>query len=126
MKVTLPYPPSANRFWRTWRGRAVKSDEARAYMVTAAALCRAAAVVLAAGPVAVTLHVYRPRKSGDLDNRIKVTLDALRGHAFTDDDQVVELHAYRHDDKARPRVEVEVRPLATEAPANRPVKHPAR
>jgi Holliday junction resolvase RusA-like endonuclease len=60
------------------------------------------------GQVAVTLRVYRPRKSGDLDGRIKIVLDALQGVAYRDDSQVVALHAYRFDDKARPRVEVEV------------------
>lgn len=88
----------------------MKSPEARAYALAVAAACRKARLTSLAGDVVVTLHLYRPRRAGDLDNRIKVTLDALRGHAYADDDQVVELHAYRHDDKANPRVEVEVRP----------------
>lgn len=63
------------------------------------------------GPVDVTVHVFRPRKAGDLDNALKVLLDALSGIAYVDDDQVVSLHAFRHDDKERPRVEVEVEPV---------------
>jgi Holliday junction resolvase RusA-like endonuclease len=39
----------------------------------------------------------------------KVTLDALCGVLYGDDDQIVELHSFRHDDKNNPRVEVEVR-----------------
>jgi len=108
VKLVLPYPPSANRYWKTWRGRAVKSPEAKAYTLTVSALCKAARTRPLDGPVVVSVHVFRPLRRGDLDNRIKVTLDSLRGHAFADDDQVVELHAYRYDDKARPRVEVEV------------------
>jgi crossover junction endodeoxyribonuclease RusA len=65
-----------------------------------------------AGPVAVYLHVYRARKAGDLDNSAKVLLDALQGVAYNDDAQIVELHLYRHDDKANPRVEVEVRKIS--------------
>lgn len=114
MRLVLPYPPSANRYWKTWRGRTVKSAEARAYALAVGMLCRAARAKPLAGPVVVSIGVYRPRRAGDLDNRIKVTLDSLRGHAFEDDEQVVELHAYRHDDKARPRVEVEVSPVALE------------
>jgi hypothetical protein len=39
---------------------------------------------------------------------IKVLVDALQGIAYSNDSQVSELHAYLHDDKARPRVEVNV------------------
>lgn len=113
MRVTLPYPPSANRYWRVWRGRAVKSTEARKYQqdVKASWLTTRAP---ATGPVAVTLRVFRPARRGDLDNTIKVLLDALKGLAFVDDSQVVELHASRYEDKADPRVVVTV-DLATEA-----------
>lgn len=108
MKVVLPYPPSANRYWRTFRGRAVLSAEAKAYKKQVAAILAAAGHQPLTGPVAYTAHVYRPLKSGDLDNRLKVLSDALTGFAWLDDKQVVELHAYRHDDKHNPRVEVEV------------------
>lgn len=114
MRLVLPYPPSANRYWKTWRGRAVKSPEAKAYTLAVGGLCKVARAKPLDGPISVEISVYRPLRRGDLDNRIKVTLDALRGHAFADDDQVVELHAYRYDDKARPRVEVEVTPAVLE------------
>jgi Holliday junction resolvase RusA-like endonuclease len=60
------------------------------------------------GRIAVTMHVYRPRKSGDLDNRTKAVLDCLQGVVYLDDAQIVELHTYRHDDKLNPRVEVTI------------------
>ena len=59
----------------------------------------------------VTLRWHRPAKRGDLDNTTKVTLDALNGIAYSDDSQIVELHAYRFDDKDNPRMEVEIKPL---------------
>jgi len=58
--------------------------------------------------VAVTVRLYRPAKRGDIDNSLKVLLDALQGHVYNDDAQIVELHAYRYDDKRDPRVEVDV------------------
>lgn len=58
--------------------------------------------------VAVTLKIYRPLAAGDLDNRIKCVLDALNGTAYQDDRQVAEIHAYRFDDKERPRVEITI------------------
>ena len=107
-KITLPYPPSANRYWRTYNNRVVVSAEARAYkkQVAESWIWNGDPV---AGEVSVTLKVFRPRRSGDLDNRIKTLLDSLNGIAYNDDSQVVELHAYRFDDKHAPRVEVEIK-----------------
>ncbi len=59
----------------------------------------------------VTMHWFRSRKSGDLDNRIKILLDALQGAAYESDSQVVELHAYREDDKLNPRCEIVIAPI---------------
>lgn len=120
MRITLPYPPSANRYWRTFRGRSVLSAEAKAYKKQVAAILTAAGWTPAEGPVAYTANIYRPLKSGDLDNRLKVLGDALTGFAWVDDKQVVELHAYRHDDKANPRVEMEIVALADGPPRNSP------
>lgn len=110
MKATLPYPPSTNVYWRVFRGRAVLSAEAKKYKATVKVLLAKHPIL--SGPVALTAYVYRPQRSGDLDNRLKVLGDALNGVIWADDKQVVEIHAYRHDDKANPRVEIEVTALA--------------
>lgn len=108
--VILPLPPTVNHYTvNTGRGGRALTPEARNWKQAADLAVAHARLVRYDGPVAVTLHVYRERKAGDLDNRAKLTLDALNGHAWRDDAQVVELHAYRHDDAANPRVEVEVR-----------------
>ena len=108
--LILPLQPSANVYWRHARGRTYKSDDARTYQTAVGWQCQALHLAPHTGPVAVTLHVYRARRSGDLDNKIKVCLDSLNGHLWNDDAQVVELHAYLHDDKFNPRVEVECIP----------------
>ena len=110
--ITLPYPPSANRYWRVFRGRPVTSAEARDYKLEAALRARVAGVKLIEGEVSLSLRVYRPRKAGDLSNRIKVIEDALQGIAYTDDKQVVEIHALRFDDAQNPRIEVEIKRAA--------------
>lgn len=107
--IVLPLPPSANRYWRSYRGRVTVSEDAKTYKRGVAMAATHAGLRPFTGPVAVYLHVYRARKVGDLDNFAKVTLDALRGVAYQDDDQITELHLWRHDDKANPRVEVEIR-----------------
>lgn len=106
--LELPMPPSANRYWRNYRGRTVVSDEARAYKEQIGWTLTAKGIRPLDGELVVTIRVYRERKSGDLDNRIKVVLDALRGHAYQDDSQVTQIHAYRYDDKHNPRVEINI------------------
>jgi len=108
MVFVLPLPPSANRYWRMVNGHMTVSAEAKAYKTSAGWAAKVAGIDVLDGPVAVTLRVYRAQKSGDLDNRIKVILDSLKGIAWEDDSQVTELHAYRYDDKTNPRVEVEI------------------
>jgi Holliday junction resolvase RusA-like endonuclease len=112
MNLTLPYPPPVNRMYRHYNGRTVLSAEARQYKrdVALIASARGCGEPLE-GDVVVTMHIYRPRRVGDLDGRIKALLDALQGVCYLDDKQVCELHAHRHEDKARPRVEVSVGPI---------------
>lgn len=112
MYLYLPEPPSANRYWRNWRGRMVVSAEARAYKARVwaeAVRCKHRPM---SGPVRVTLFWRRKAKRGDLDNRIKVVLDAIKGTLYDDDKQVVEIHARRMDLPENPglTVTVEVAP----------------
>jgi crossover junction endodeoxyribonuclease RusA len=105
---TYPLPPSANRYWRIWRGRAVLSGEAREYKTLLKTLAHRDRIEQLVGPAAVTVRVYRARRAGDLDNKLKVLFDAMQGIFFESDAQVREIHAYLADDKHRPRVEVQV------------------
>lgn len=107
--VTLPFPPTANLYWRVWRGRAVTSSEARAYKQTAALAAKAQGMrPIIDGDVSVMVRVFRPTRRGDLDNRLKVLLDALRGIAYRDDAQVAGIDATQAQDSENPRVEVEI------------------
>ena len=106
--LTLPVPPSVNTYWRHiaigGQPRTLISESGRDYKHTVAILGSACDPFT--GPVSLAYYVYRPRKSGDLDNYLKSLLDALKGIAFIDDAQVVELHGYLRDDKDDPRVNV--------------------
>lgn len=108
MRLTIPYPPSANRIWRNARGRTILSKEALSFKRDVAILAKVARVKMLSGPVAVRMRVFRPHKRGDLDNRIKAVLDSLNGIAWEDDEQVETILATRHEDKNNPRVEIEV------------------
>ena len=103
-------PPSANRYWRIYNGRVVVSEAANEYkhLVKMLARCSSPPVTILTGPVRVQVAVYRARKSGDLDNFLKILLDALQGVFYVNDSQVVEINASLHDDRHEPRVEVAV------------------
>lgn len=121
MKLVLPYPVSANRYWRTVvvkkQGRAITfvSDEAKSYKAECGWRVKAEGLhVPYAGPVEVRFRLVP--KNGvcmDLDNALKVSIDALKGLVFKDDSQVFRIVAERAD--ADPvggaRLEVEVLPL---------------
>lgn len=111
MILALPYPPTANLYWRIFRGHAAKSPQARKYQRTVALLAKVSMGPSGRpleGPISVKLSVYRPRRLGDLDNTLKVILDALRGIAFEDDSQVVRIEANREDDAKNPRAIITV------------------
>ncbi len=101
MTVVLPYPPSTNRMWRTFRGMTVLSKEGKAFKQQAALLYRRAGLKLHHGDVVVWLTLHpRMNKDGsasktvlDLDNSLKAALDALQGVAYVNDRQIKALAA---------------------------------
>lgn len=109
--VTLPYPPSVNSLYATYQGRRIKSREGRKYLAEAQRMLQAAGVCMETGPVRLSIDIYRPRKTGDLSNRVKALEDCLTGVWIRDDEQVVELHMRRFDDKANPRAEIRIEPV---------------
>lgn len=143
--VTLPYPISANRYWRS---RVIKprsgpeivstyvSAEAKAYKQEVGWLLRAAGVrqpIAGRVAVAYTLYPHRPqdwktrqRKLGatwddsvqciDLDNAQKVLLDALKGLAFEDDAWVRRITAERAEPDGEARVVVTITPIVVAQP----------
>jgi len=110
--IVLPLPPSANVYWRYTSTGVYVSEAAENYKATVKLRALLQRMAPFAGEVAMYVHVYRQRKAGDLDNFAKVLGDSLNGVAYHDDSQVVELHMWRHDDKANPRVEVGIRRIA--------------
>ncbi len=143
IELVLPYPISANRYWRSFvprghqRAIVTLSDEAKAYKQDVGWKVRQAGIRSPiAGRVCVEVELYperpqdwarRQRKHGDawdddvrcidLDNANKVLLDALKGFAFDDDKWVRELRSRRMEPDAQgARVVVRITPLAA-APA---------
>jgi len=92
MILTLPWPPSVNRYWRQVNGRAILSAEGRRYKQEVSACCIFVGAKPLSGPVAVDIIAVRPdKRRRDLDNLLKATLDSLTPWVWEDDSQVVDL-----------------------------------
>lgn len=111
VKLILPYPPSVNHLYANFRGRRIISAKGRKFKADIALLARRQGAVVLSGDLSVTFRVFRPRKSGDLDNRLKISQDALKGICFADDKQIIEIHAFRFDDKTNPRIEIDLKEI---------------
>lgn len=91
LKLTLPVPPSANTYYRNFRGRMVMSAKGREFNKSVAeyiAENRFRKFWDARVSVLILLHPKDKRKL-DIDNRIKPVLDALQSAGvFNNDEQV--------------------------------------
>lgn len=135
--LTLPYPPSANRYWRhgTIKGRAAifLSKEAKDYKAVVATLAKVAGIRQPhAGRTALAIRLYPNRPQDwarrarrdpatwddtvqciDLGNCEKVLSDALNGVAWVDDKKHRRILLERMEpDEKGARVEVEIEFLA--------------
>lgn len=143
VKVSLPYPISANRYWSTRIVRPIGkpaiamtyvSPEAKMFKTEVGWLLKKAGVTSPIqGRIALKLFLYpgmpldykkRMAKLGanwddgvrciDLDNAIKVTLDALKGISFEDDAWVRSIYAERMEpDTKGARLEIEISAIET-------------
>lgn len=138
IRLTLPYPVSANVYWRSFvprghsRAIVTLSDEAKAYKATVGKLVREAGILTPlAGRVAISVQLFparpqdwarRARKDPvgwdddvrciDLDNANKVLLDSLKGLAIEDDRWVRRILSERMEPDGEARVVVAIEALA--------------
>lgn len=115
--LTLPEPPSANDYYRVTGSRVYRTREAKAYVADVRTRMSIARVQKIAGSVDLRFVWYRPSRVGDLDNRNKILLDALKHGAFGDDAKVRRLMCELSDDEPRKaRVDVQVIPFVASEP----------
>lgn len=96
IEIILPWPPSVNTYYRTFRGRMIISKAGREYRKKVIEECQKTALMQFTGPIAVEIEAHRPdKRKRDIDNLGKASLDALT-HAglWVDDAQIVDLRMF--------------------------------
>lgn len=108
VRFCLAWPPSANHMWKKARnGVLYLTPEAVQYKKLAAYAYYNEHLPYLEGLIAVRMYIFRPDlRRRDIENFMKVPLDALKTVAFEDDSQIAELHVYRQLDRKNPRIEV--------------------
>jgi crossover junction endodeoxyribonuclease RusA len=136
--ITLPYPPSANRYWRTAivcnRVQTYPSAEAKVYKAEALVIARQAGITAPLqGRISLHVQLYpqrpqdwarRARKDPgtwdddvrciDLGNAEKVLSDALNGVAWLDDKQHRRILLERMEPDGDARLVVRIAQLASD------------
>lgn len=116
IRLTLPYPPSANRLYRHVGPRVLLSSAGRAYYAEVARIVSALRFQTAVafpfrGSLAVMIDAYVPDlRKRDLGNVEKACCDSLtKAGVWEDDSQIDDLRIRRMPvDRGDPRVEVTI------------------
>ena len=115
MNITLPYPPSVNSMYRTFRGRMLISKKGREWMKIAVASAKGEVHGwFVSGSCSLAICAYLPdNRRRDLDNLLKPLQDCIT-HAgiWKDDCQVKDLRiTHCGVDKTHPRCELTIEAL---------------
>ena len=112
MILSLPYPPSNNRYYRHNRGRIHVSPEGLAYRLRVLEK-RPRMGWPMDGPLRMEIIVFPNRSvSQDLDNIPKCICDALQyAGIYRDDNQIEDLSVRRMPKDAKARVVVTIEPV---------------
>jgi crossover junction endodeoxyribonuclease RusA len=97
LSVQMPWPPSANRYWRKFRGRMVVSGEARKYIDEISILALSWQVKTFRTRLSLRIIAYPPDKRvRDIDNILKIAIDSLQ-HAgiYENDGQIDRIYIER-------------------------------
>ena len=111
-EFTLPFPPSTNGYWRSFKGRQILSKKARDYKKDVKEKMEELGLLgeNITKKLSVSLDLYPPSKTKrDIDNYIKSTLDAITGAKFwIDDSQIDHLCIRRKEVTKKGKIKVRV------------------
>lgn len=100
LSLTLPYPHgvSVNACWSISKRGVFLNKDVLYYRSEVYVLCRATKIRFSNSQVEVRIDMHPPdNRKRDIDNILKVTLDALqKAGLFEDDCQIVKLYVEKH------------------------------
>lgn len=110
IKLELPLPPSINATYKSGKGVFYKSKESKKWAEDAAWIIASHGYGRPMiGMCSVSIRLDGLRVNADIDNRTKITLDALQAAGIIENDKLVyELHVYRGSGKAEKKAYVTV------------------
>ncbi|MBZ7483155.1 crossover junction endodeoxyribonuclease RusA [Klebsiella oxytoca] len=95
-RISLPWPPSNNRYYRHNRGRTHISAEGQAYRDSVAKIIKDSMLDIGlTAPVKIRIECHMPDRRRDLDNLQKAAFDALTKSGFWLDDQKVDYYSVK-------------------------------
>jgi crossover junction endodeoxyribonuclease RusA len=87
IRLELPYPPSANKYWRRRGGRYFIGAPGLLFRAQVFAIIRAHNRPALPGPLSLIVQIWHPdRRRRDIDNLAKPLLDALQHSGLIVDD----------------------------------------
>jgi len=111
-KFSMPWAPSVNGYWRTFRNRQIISKRGREYRLAVIRLCKILGIEdeLVEGKLSVNLILNPPTlRRYDVDNFSKALFDGLTSAGFwIDDEQVHKLTISKGEKVKGGRVDVTV------------------
>lgn len=91
LDVSLPWPPSSNRYWRMWNHRLIISREARDYKRDIKQLYYTWPIKRLQGRLELTINAMPPdKRARDLDNLLKITIDSLESTGIFENDSQID------------------------------------
>lgn len=104
-------PPSLNSAYKKYRNRVVLSQRAKDFKQLVLESAPEGLEPMQ-GPIKMEVSLqFRGGRKRDLDNYLKVLIDALKGVYFGDDDQIYEVRAKKGLRSQEDKVEVAINPI---------------
>jgi crossover junction endodeoxyribonuclease RusA len=93
LQFQLPFPPSNNRYYRNVNGRMIISREGREYATRVAGIIQTVTSETFLDGIVVNIKAHMPdKRRRDVDNMLKVPLDAMqKAGVYGDDSQIIRL-----------------------------------
>ncbi len=118
INLCLPWPPSVNGYWRSFKGRQIISARGRQYLETVRNIAKMHKLKGYFGDcrLEVIVEMYPPdKRKRDIDNYLKCVFDSFsKSKIWDDDEQVDELIVSKRPKSGKGFLQINVREIINE------------